>query len=405
VLKADQVELAILNLLVDWSNIEGRSFQISQLESLVSTRIGFISEREVPEALILLIENNLIAVEKYGESRFSPYDPNEGAAYFCGAPFRCRALPRARRRQQELAKGNRHGIFISHVSEERPAALRIQQLFGEALSKSLPVFVSSDYKSIESGDPWYAAILEGLRKSQAIVSLLSPTSIDRRWINFEAGIGIGQESRVIPVVWRGLEKGDIGMPLGQLQARDLHQEKDLKALLQSLADICGTTLNEIPISAFLHDLPGLAMGVPSQGLSATLFREDRRVRLEIQNTGTRLVELVEAELLIPRDLRGNNNFREYQPVLQRRHSVAGGVRYVGNCLTTIPSNILHLGINPLRQMLAPGTEYVPESLSVNLPANLSPEDEALSIRFTVSAKQLVFGPISTAISKIPVRNG
>ena len=208
----------------------------------------------------------------------------------------------------------------------------------------------------------------------------------------------------MPVVWRGLSKGDVGMPLGHLQIRDLHNEGDLKALLQDLASTCGTFFNEAPVAAFLQDLPALEIAMPTEGLSASLFRDGQRVRVTIQNTGTRLVELVKAEVLIPEALSGNNNFQEYQPVLQLRYSTEGGVRYVGQGLTIVPSQFPHLGINPLRQMLAPGAEYVPESLGVNLPAGLSPEDEALSIRYTVSSKQLVFGPIATPINKIPIRD-
>lgn len=403
-LKADQLELAILTLVLDYSDDSGPTFQLAQLEQTLSRNVGPTSQREIAEALLVLYDAHFVALGRYAGHIFVPYDRREGSEYFYyGGGFRCAALPKARRRQQELSQGNRHGVFISHISEERPIAIRLQQLFAEVLSESLPVFVSSDYRSIESGDPWYAAILAGLRRAQAVVTLLSPASIDRRWINFEAGIGMGQESQVIPVVWRGLQKGDIGMPLGHLQARDLHEEADLKALLHSLAAICGCPLNQTPISAFLQELPLLANAVPTLGLSAALFREGRRVRLAIQNTGSRLVELVEAEMLIPQALSGDNAFAEYQPVLQRRYHSEDGVRYVGNCLTTIPSNILHLGVNPLQQMLAPGAEYVPEHLGVNLPTEMSTEDEALPIRCKVSARQQVIGPIATPISKIPTR--
>jgi hypothetical protein len=371
---------------------------------MLSPQIGAVSDLEIVETLTVLAENKLVFIDQYRGSQFVPYDSNEGTAFFYRQDFRCRALPRARRRQQELARGNRHGVFISHIGEERPIALRIQRLLGEALAGSVPVFVSSDYKSILSGEPWYAAILSGLRRSQAIISLLSPSSIDRRWINFEAGIGMGQESKVMPVVWRGLRKGDVEMPLGHLQVRDLHDCGDLKALLQDLATVCRTTLNEAAVLPFLEDLPGLEVSAPSKGLSASLFREGRRVRVAIHNTGTRVIELLEAEILIPETLSNNNNFQEYQPVLQRRSAKEGGVRYVGNCLTTNPSTFPHLGVNPLRPMLAPETEYVPEHLGVNLPDTLSPEDEASSIRCTVSAKQYVFGPIATPICKIPRRD-
>jgi hypothetical protein len=371
---------------------------------MVSSQIGAVADREIVETLIILAENELVFIDQYRGSRFVPYDSNEGTAYFHGQQFRCRALPRARRRQQELARGNRHGVFISHIGGERPIALRIQRLLGEALAGGLPVFVSSDYKSILSGEPWYAAILSGLRRSEAIISLLSPSSIDRRWINFEAGIGMGQESKVMPVVWRGLQKADVEMPLGHLQVRDLHDRGDLKALLRDLATVCHTTLNETAIPPFLDDLPAIEASVPRQGLSASLFREGRRVRVAIQNTGTRVIELLEAEILIPETLSNNNNFQEYQPVLQRRYAKEGGVRYVGNCLTTSPSTFLYLGVSPLRPVLAPETEYVPEYLGVNLPDILSAEDEALLIRCTVSAKQQVIGPITTPISKIPIRD-
>ena len=369
-LRADQVELAILNLLVDWPDVGGRTFLLQLLESTVSSQIGAVSDRELVETLIVLIEKKLVFIDQYRGSRFVPYDSNEGTACFYGQQFRCRALPRARRRQQELGRGNRHGVFISHIGEERPIALRIQRLLGESLAGSAPVFVSSDYKSILSGEPWYEAILTGLRRSEVIISLLSPFSIDRRWINFEAGIGMGQESKVMPVVWRGLQKGEVEMPLGHLQVRDLHDRGDLKALLQDLATVCHTTLNEAAIPPFLDDLPGLAVSAPSQGLSASLFREGRRVRVAIQNTGTRVIELQEAEMLIPEALSSNNSFQEYQPVLQRRTAKEGGVRYVGSCLTTSPSTFLYLGVNPLRPILAPETEYIPEHLGVNLPERL-----------------------------------
>ncbi len=266
------------------------------------------------------------------------------------------------------------------------------------------MFVSSDYKSIASGDPWYEAILEGLRKSQVIISLLSPASLERRWINFEAGVGVGQESRVIPVVWRGLSKGEIGMPLGHLQARDLHDEDDLKALLRTLASICVTTMDEQLVSAFLSDLSGIESAMPHTNLSVTVFKQGGSLRLAIKNIGNRPVDLVEAELLIPEKLRGNNQFQEYSPVRQVRRHLENGVSFIGFVLTAVPSPILHLGINPLRQILAPGMgEYVVESIGIGLPSILSREDDALPIRYTVCTRQFVVGPILQPIADIRQR--
>jgi hypothetical protein len=50
-----------------------------------------------------------------------------------------------------------------------------------------------------------------------VIVLLSPDSLERRWINFEAGVGVGAEATVIPVVMHGLVRGDVGHPLTSLQ--------------------------------------------------------------------------------------------------------------------------------------------------------------------------------------------
>jgi hypothetical protein len=346
----------------------------------------------------------LIGIGRYEGNRFVPYDPHGGSEYFYGRPFHCKALPRARRRLQELSKDSRHGIFISHISEERAVALRLQRLFEEALSSALPVFVSSDYKSVKSGEPWYAAILEGIRRSQVIISLLSPAALDRRWINFEAGVAFGQESRVIPVAWRGLSKGDIGMPLAHLEARDLHDDGDLKALLYDIASICGTPADEKPAASFLRDLPAIGAGIPCSDLSVSVFRQENAIRLAIQNIGNRALDMVEAELLIPDKLRGNVLFQDYAPVrLVRRHSESN-LNFIGFCLTTTPSPVLYLGINPLRPILTPGMgEHVVEGIGVVLPPTLSADDEALPVRYTVCTRQVTVGPIMKRIADIPRR--
>ena len=69
-------------------------------------------------------------------------------------------------------------------------------------SRDLPIFVSSDYESITGGDVWFAKIVEGVRSSSVIIVLSSPDSLGGRWINFEAGVGVGADSTVIPVVVR-----------------------------------------------------------------------------------------------------------------------------------------------------------------------------------------------------------
>ena len=172
-LKADRIELAILNLLIDWYEPSGRWFNSLSMRDAISTAVDGVSQSETIDAVLILIDNGIIAFHGIDGM---PYSPDRHERAFYGPDFRCKALPAARRRQQELSRDNRQGIFISHINEESAIAKRMKTLFQTALSNDVPVFVSSDFVSIDSGDPWYDRILEAIRKTQVVDSLLSPAS-------------------------------------------------------------------------------------------------------------------------------------------------------------------------------------------------------------------------------------
>ena len=278
----------------------------------------------------------------------------------------------------------------------------MKTLFQAALGADLPVFVSSDFVSIDSGDPWYDRILEGIRKTQAVVSLLSPTSIDRRWINFEAGLGVGQDCRVIPVVWRGQSKGGIGMPLGRHHARDLAEGEDIRALLKSLAAICGVSLTEAPIPDFIQDLPRIEESTPASDLEVTAFRSGMAICLAIKNVGNRPLDMIDAELLVPAQL--GPSLHAFSPVRELHQITENGMRWTGYRLTTIPSTIAHLGVEPLRKSLAASMGEVPlTGINIALARIPSAEEEALPIRYRVSSQQRDIGPIIVPIGELPER--
>jgi hypothetical protein len=402
-LKADQVELAILNLVVDYADPAGLPYGLSDYRTAISCRMGLVSDTEIVDALLVLSENRMIALGRYVGFDLVACDPMEGTQFFYRGKFRCKAFPKARRRQQELSIGSCDGIFISHIAEEQAIALRLQALFQAALSPTVPVFVSSDYKSIESGDKWYEAILHGLKRSQIVVVLLSPASIDRRWINFEAGIGIAQNSRVIPVVSRGLQKNEVGQPLGQLHARALGESDDLRALIDDIGTICNLSASAEPIPDFINDLSLLEMRIPATALLVTVCRCESALYLTIRNNGGRPLDMIDAELLIPEQLRGHTSFHDYPPVRETKRYEEDGVRWIGHRLTTQASHQAHLGINPLPETLlrAMGEVHV-SGLRIGLPPNLSAAHEALPIRYRVSARQESVGPVAVPISQIPL---
>ena len=94
------------------------------------------------------------------------------------------------------------GIFISHIAEDKFAGLAIKDLLRDVSGNEQDVFVSSDYDSIRSGADWHGAILEALGRSGEVLVLCHEGSVNRAWANYEAGVGEGQGSLVVPCVMR-----------------------------------------------------------------------------------------------------------------------------------------------------------------------------------------------------------
>src|SRR5580698_8128649 len=146
------------------------------------------------------------------------------------------------------------GVFISHITEERKTALCLKEFLRESFGRGLEVFVSSDYESISGGEIWFTTIMNALKTSLVEIVVLSPNSVGRPWINFEAGVGIGAEASVIPVVVHGLERGDVGHPLSSLQIRSLEDDANVRALLHDVGKGIGCEPSVSHMERFLAEI-------------------------------------------------------------------------------------------------------------------------------------------------------
>lgn len=126
-------------------------------------------------------------------------------------------------------------VFISHASDERAAAIALQEFLLKAFGIDLKVFVSSDYHSIPGGKVWFTELLEALKSAPVTLLLLSESSVGRRWLNFEAGVGLGAGNLVIPLAVTGFSKGDVGHPLSELQARSLSDAEDVSGVIRDIS--------------------------------------------------------------------------------------------------------------------------------------------------------------------------
>lgn len=132
-------------------------------------------------------------------------------------------------------------VFISHITEESELAIILSEEIKKSYLGMLDTFVSSDGESLPAGGRWLDTIDVALTKSAIQISLCSPQSIKRPWINFEAGASWIRRIPVIPVCHSGLSKGKLPIPLSMLQAADIDNEADLKTLFNELTKILGAS--------------------------------------------------------------------------------------------------------------------------------------------------------------------
>jgi hypothetical protein len=128
-------------------------------------------------------------------------------------------------------------VFISFVHEEQPVAEAVQHLLEEQL-RTRDMFISSDQWQVFAGEDWLRRIREELESAKVVVLLLSPKSVQRPWVNFEAGAAWVSGKTLVPACFGGLLKGTLPKPYSSVQALDLAEDPNY--LVASVAHHLGS---------------------------------------------------------------------------------------------------------------------------------------------------------------------
>lgn len=165
-------------------------------------------------------------------------------------------------------------LFISHISEEMMSAAALKAALSRDFLGLPEVFVSSDEESIAAGDDWLSAIRNALGQCSALIILCSRASIERPWINFEAGAAWMRNVPLIPVCHLELRPRDLPIPLSLRQAIALNRSEDIKRLYQRVADVLHCDLPSVDFAKLSTELNvARDHGTPTQSVEVTNNRE------------------------------------------------------------------------------------------------------------------------------------
>lgn len=144
-------------------------------------------------------------------------------------------------------------IFISHITEENAFALMVKKLIDKAYNLGFELFISSDVSGISAGSPWIDNINNALKQCSLMISLCSPQSVQRPWINYEAGAAWGLGKTIIPLLHSGLNISALKAPLSQFQAIDISNDKFVHNMFNTISKIQGNSIPECDTTVFYND--------------------------------------------------------------------------------------------------------------------------------------------------------
>jgi TIR domain len=130
-------------------------------------------------------------------------------------------------------KGSEQLLYVIHAAADWKLAGFLKHECEEKIS-GLRVFVASKAGQIPTGEEWLTEIHRNLREATMFLLLLTPRSIEREWVWYEAGASWYSGRLRIPVAAGGLERGAISLPLGAFQTLQLDIAEDAALVFTAL---------------------------------------------------------------------------------------------------------------------------------------------------------------------------
>jgi TIR domain len=154
-------------------------------------------------------------------------------------------------------------VFISHIHEEAALGTAVKAIIEDVFgSHGVRAFLSSDMGDLPPGRKWLDEIARQLDEARVIVSLISPTSLKRPWVNIELGAGWIKGLRVIPLCHSGQRVSELPRPFQDFGGIGLDQGDAPERLLAGIADTFGIAHpTRLAFAEMLKELRNVATGI------------------------------------------------------------------------------------------------------------------------------------------------
>jgi hypothetical protein len=134
-------------------------------------------------------------------------------------------------------------VFVSHAASDSDSVQYLVERLGCVLPE-LIFFVSSSYKSLKPGAIWWEEIQKNLQDVKVILGCVSRQSINRPWVLFESGIGLGRGGILIPVILDDLPNSKLEPPLSMFQAFRIDDSDGFEHLIGQISESTGVRVQQ-----------------------------------------------------------------------------------------------------------------------------------------------------------------
>jgi hypothetical protein len=398
----DRVEYAILQIVMSYTDRTHQASWGAWRNDITALVPDLGDEREIDAAFRRLQKREIIRLAKYNGGQPWDFDPLGNGEYqrtfFGTGPFIAAITDEGRSNWGKLyASRIRNNLFISHITEEKPVAQVLQKYLKLAFGGEMPVFCSSDGKSIGGGKPWYNHIIDNLRLSEVVLVLMSQESKGRQWINFEAGFGVGMDCLVLPVAIKQMSVGQVAWPLAGLQARSID---DIAFILDDIATRFGLVPTIIDGKAFREEMEEAEASLIYKSLTVEPVAIADSLWFDIANVGNVDLELLMFEAHFPQCALKEQYFGGMNGIVEVSGSPRNGTPYLSYyCYSNrgVCGNIQPI----LRPVITPSMGKVRPIIEIPIRSGLSPVERELPVFFQIHAVGYRTQPEERKISEIP----